>query len=314
MQSLSVLREKHGSVYVTELPDGRLIPWKPLTIGQYLEYDQLSKRGIYPNGYIENEIFRKCVLDGYLLSIIDQLKAGIVSTIVGQIMLASSPATTGHLQSLFEVKRLETSGIIHQIVTIILRAFPAYTPEQVYAMDYERLIERLALAEKKLLETGLLNSPLVLQTDEPSPVQAPRAKQVEPESKMKAKEMLAAYMQQQGITDMPEIPDIPAATGKQTIIQASDMNDIIPNSVNEEVETQMVREAKAIYADYIDQMKKGEKVRIKTPEEREEETRAKLIENQKKVAQALAKKKMQEKREEERAARLLAKAKRKKRR
>jgi len=56
-------------------------------------------------------------------------------------------------------------------------AFP-YKPEEVYAMNYETLMERAVLAEYKLMEMGMISDPIGIQVPEgegkPAPPHRPR--------------------------------------------------------------------------------------------------------------------------------------------
>lgn len=311
MEHLLVLREKHGPVYATQLADGRVVPWRPLSIGEFLEYDNTFRRGVYPQAYLEDEIFNKCVLDKYLAENPPGNKAGDITTVVSGIMLISGPTSLQEMQNLLMMKRLESSGIIHQIVSVITRAYPAYTPDAVYNMDYQSLMLRFAQAENKLLEQGMITEQMSLE---------PLGQSEGQEQPQNTNQMLEKYYEQQGAThpsSEPLYPPLPPRSLVQTIVSDSDMAGMSMGADMEDksmLETKMVNEAADIYGDYLEQIRKGEKLRIKTPAEREAEARVRMEENKKRVQALATHKNQKEKEYEAKVAKMLETRARKKRR
>jgi len=170
MQQLFEVRKEHGGVYVTVFEDGLLVPWKPLSLGDYIKYTQDSNRGLIPHAQLEDEIFVKCVQDDSVLRQMSFMKAGIIATVVSNIWQFSGPTGVNEFNDDLEAARhiLLTDGVraLHELVQIITIAFP-YKPEEVYEMPYETFLFRLAQSEKKLLELGLfLKEPISLQVPE----------------------------------------------------------------------------------------------------------------------------------------------------
>jgi len=85
MKRLYEVREDYGGVYVTIFPDDFIVPWCPLPIGDFIEYNTAYLRGVIPLSRLEDEIFRKCVVDDAIVRQMDLLKAGIISTVVQNI-------------------------------------------------------------------------------------------------------------------------------------------------------------------------------------------------------------------------------------
>jgi hypothetical protein len=135
-------------------------------MGDYLKYAADYSRGLIPNSIIEDEIFRKCVTDRSIISQIPFLKAGTITTVVLNIWEYSGPVGISEFNNDLEMARQvlfnSDTKAIHELVQIISMAFP-YKPEEIYAMDYETFMFRLAQAEKKLLELKIIEQPVSME-------------------------------------------------------------------------------------------------------------------------------------------------------
>lgn len=156
----SDIRELYGSSYFTETPDGQIIPWKPLSIEEFVEYQTLLSSSLFSSYVLQIEIFRRCVTDKIIVDNIDIQKAGTIALVVEGILLVSGPNSQEELNNRIIESRKTINNLVHQIVSVICQAFPSYTPDVLYKMNYETLILRLALAEDKLLKAGLIEEPL----------------------------------------------------------------------------------------------------------------------------------------------------------
>lgn len=274
-------REKHGSnVFVTQLPDGTEVPWKPLSIGDFIEYDNLIKSQQYPFAFIENEIFTRCVQSETLVKQINVLPAGVVSAVAHTILLYSGPQTIDELSEAINLNRPIAGELLHMLSSYICQAFPAYKPEEVYALDYSTFVLRVAQAENKLLRTGGVSEPLtfISANSQTEKLEAPK------ESKVSSQSLLDKYYEQQGVA--PTTPKPKAAPGtkqsqtNRTIIKKQDEEEHVLAYTGHEkedkdiLEHQMVQETSLIYQDYLQQSKDG-KLTIKTPEQRKAEYLAK---------------------------------------
>lgn len=154
-----------GDAYATIFEDGTTIPWRPLSINDYIKYTKSINSAIIAPAFLEDEIFKKCVIEDVWKRQIDFLLAGIVSTVVQNIIQYSGPTGLDAFNADLDGARsqiLDTNySVLHELVEIILLAFP-YKPEEVYDMDYETFLLRVAQAEKKLLLSGFLKEPVSL--------------------------------------------------------------------------------------------------------------------------------------------------------
>ena len=277
------LRDAFGNVYVSCLDDSNEIPWRPLTIGEYIEYDKLYTSAIYPVSYLENEIFKKCVLKPFYVENINTLRAGIVSAVSNSIMDFSGPRSLNELNLLLEFHRGMSNTILDQIVSIVCQGFPAYTPEMVYAMDYHTLMARLAQAENKLIRTHQISEPINFFNKEEATKDTSSTSRV----KKDTSHLLEQYYAQEGFKDPRTHKPVSANTKaepknarEQVVIADKDVKD--SSRVFHEIssghdkadqiiaEYDMVQDTAKYYQDYIDQLKKDGKIIIKSDKERME--------------------------------------------
>lgn len=292
MYLLSSLRKEFGDHFVTEFADGTIIPWRVLCVGDFLKYEIEFSLNRHPIAEIENEIFSKCVLDSGIVANLFCLKAGIVSTVSAHIMEQSGPRSPEQMNYALELGRRIANTAMHQCVISITQAFPAYTPEDIYAMDYETMMLRLAQAEAKMIGMGIWNEPVSFiapgQKEKPKKPQKP---------KVKPQDLKQTFEQQQApIPKPPPAPKPPVSKSvEQTIITQQDILEhkaAMSGHDQDIVATrEMTNDTAQFYADYINQMKEGKKISVKTDEERVAEANArseaikkKLIEQQKQQA------------------------------
>lgn len=162
MLTLSGLRDRYGSNYVTVISEDIVVPWSPLSIGDFITYDERIRRGDISLAVLEDEIFTKCVIDNDAKWMINTLPAGTVTTVVQNIMETSGPMGIEQFNTLLDQKRVEAASPLHQMVSLVCRAFPGYKPEDVYTMKYDIFILRLAQAEDTLLRMHLIEKPIRL--------------------------------------------------------------------------------------------------------------------------------------------------------
>jgi len=175
---LDKLREQYGDALVTIFPDELVVPWRLLTMDEYIGYSMDRSRGMITPALLEDEIFKKCVLDDVLLRQFASLKAGTVTTVVAHIWEHSGPASIASFNNDLEMARQilhsEALGAIHELVQIVTMAFP-YKPEEVYEMNYDDFIIRVAQAEDKLLKMKMIDQPLSM-TEKEKPRQIQQAR------------------------------------------------------------------------------------------------------------------------------------------
>ena len=310
MVDLPSLRKKYGPVFITTLSGGDIVPWKQLNIGEYLEYSALLGGYLYAKETIEDEIFRKCVLDEYLVDTLPVLKAGTVSTVVNDIIQNSGPVSITDLNNTLHIFRSVASQAIHQTAVLVVQAFPGYKLEEIYEMKYPDFMLRLAQAELKLLQVGILEEQINFEDPEVAANTPPK------EEKMGAMDMYLKYMEEQK-------KHSPAAkqksTVEQTIIKGVDSKDLEMEMSGHEKEDEVIQskgmldDAAVIYKEYIDQLAAGKDLEIKTPEERiaAAEGRAKV--SHQKLNQELVRKRQKEQELEKHYAQILQRSAAKKR-
>lgn len=167
---LAEQRHLYGNVYLTIFPDGQLIPWHTLQIQEVLQYSREIARDHFPRAVLEDEIFKKCVLNPYYVRNLEFLKAGVVNAVVEAIWEFSAPQTPDQLTQDLDNLWKEQQGdyrVIYDFMSTILLAFP-YKPEEVGAMSYEEMMRTLVLADRKLIELGIRKEPTKIVVDQPS--------------------------------------------------------------------------------------------------------------------------------------------------
>ncbi len=162
MINRSNLRDTFGECYSTIVDENTIIPWRPLDIGSYIKYDSLLRENTVSVILLEDEIFKICVLDKEVLRNFDSLPAGLVSCVVQNIMEYSGPISIDHFNNLLEDNRIKIQAPLHALINTIIRAFPAYKPEDIYSMSFEVFMMRVAQAESMLLEMGIIKQPIEL--------------------------------------------------------------------------------------------------------------------------------------------------------
>lgn len=159
MSSYIEAKQKYDSLYQYDPGDiqitYRLLSWK-----EYLAYVDLLDAGVVSKAIIEESIFTSCVIDDVYTTNVASMSTGHVVTVVGLIMTQSGPGSIDDIANTFDAKRAEVGNLQNQIVAIICRAFPGYTPDQIGSWDWDVIMERFALAEDILLSEGRLAEPL----------------------------------------------------------------------------------------------------------------------------------------------------------
>jgi len=294
MTDLLHLREQYGGVYVLTLPDGKRIPYRLLSVGEFLEYEHLFKTGQYPSAYLEDEIFKKCVVDPVLVDHIDQLRAGVVTSVATSILTHSGPPSIADLNYDLDMNREAASFALHEMVCVICQAFPGYTPDDLYAMEYSRFMLRLAQAERHLLRMGVISEPLSIIPPGAEPQEQQRPK-------VDASELFNQWEQQQKASGgwVPKESPQPRSPSENTIISKAEEGgvftsggswDLIDNPP-EQRQRDMVNETAPIYNDYVEQMKEGQKVKIPSMEERRAAALARAKANEEAYKKVMAKQK-----------------------
>lgn len=297
MRQVDAIRLRYGSVYCTIGNHDVVVPWKPLSIGRWLQVKKDLDRQLVVSEIIENEVFKECVVDPYLVSNIDSLDAGLVEAVSVAIFLASGPKSLQDVNEQLEMKRMELSGVLHTLIDMINKAFPAIPMSDIYDMDYQTLMMRSAQAEKMLIHKGILAEPIFF-SDVKLGQKEEKAPQVEGKKK-NVEQFKQQYFEQQRIEGEKK-PFRVSELERQAHaleLKRDEEKDMKEKWTPEAPGAGAVGE---IYPDYLDQMRSGKPVKIKSLDERVKETEEKLELARKKYA-TIEKKRVKEK--EENAAR-----------
>lgn len=262
-------RKRYGDNWLTTF-DNLEIPWRQLTLQEFLDYDDLFRSGRYTPIEVEDEIFCAAVLESIYIENIDILPAGIVSTVATQIMQISGAQSPEQIAEDLNIARSQVQDFISSAVTMICSVFPAYTPETVYELKYDMFMRRLAMAEKRLFELGILREPLaVLSAEEqitPEQVELPsqRKRRELLETRRAELEKKLGNLNQEISVDHPT-PHVKGATviGKHQMsgrLETDTGHDLMDKALWQHDAAQGLEH---IYPEYFKLMKEGKKI---TPE------------------------------------------------
>jgi len=293
-------RERYGSVFVLELPDGLLVPFSLLSLADYFSYSKAFSAEIVPKSILENEIFQKCVKDEVLVDNIYKQKAGTPTVVANTILQYSAPQSSEELDYFLNYNREIVSNALYQVVNIICMAFSGYTPDDILSKDIHEITFLLALAERKMMESGLLAEPInfsggreeLQKQENPKQPKRPKvdvSKLRQEYEKQERQEFNIHKLKAKG-KDVPravvedETPkynnDLDENGNVRISAQELMANDRI---ALEEEDLKMMKDAQWIFKDYLESAKKGEKIKIKTEEERIEEAKKRAEENSKRI-------------------------------
>lgn len=235
----NTLRSEHGDGYYTIISDDIIIPWKPLSIGEFIKYETLFNEGVVNTSVLEDEVFRKCVTDPNYVRDINFLNAGIIGIVVQNIFSYSGPSSIDDFNNTLNINRQISDIPFHFMAPLVVRAFPSYKLEDVYAMPYEVFMLRLAQAESLLMRFGVIKDHLVLKDNEP-PKKKPKLSQEDLRT-VKEKWEKGQIPVQKNLDDI-----------RMKDEQASGMHVIGDESELEKIErARMIKEAQAMYKDII---------------------------------------------------------------
>ena len=148
---------KYKSLYLFNTGKGSVL-FKTLSYDKFQTAKRISKAYPALAPIVEENIWEECVVEHTLEGTIDTLNAGIVSTIVKLILHFSNPISLSKVQAELEEIRNEKTDIREEMIIKICKAFPAYKPEDIEAMEWKEQLKRLVQAEKILEITFELSS------------------------------------------------------------------------------------------------------------------------------------------------------------
>jgi len=150
---MDIIQEhKQGrKVYKICFPGGEEVSFRLLTWNEFNVYRDALFRKSIPQDIIEEAIYRQCSLFDSASARGPNSKAGITSTVASLIMSMSGPVEYSDFNTAMDLIRPTVDSVDSQIIMIICKAFPAYKPEEVTAMPWGTVLQRLAQAERILM-------------------------------------------------------------------------------------------------------------------------------------------------------------------
>jgi hypothetical protein len=155
MLEIADLKRQHSVVYCTEIENLKVL-FRPLTKREFYSYLQISVMGLVLPGKLENHIFREIVLDPATIDMMMDLPAGLISSIVGvAYKLSGNPLSTEDEVHRFnndiaQARASLESDVYDQFTTVICKAFPSYSPDDVEEFPYPKFLKLLVMAEQIL--------------------------------------------------------------------------------------------------------------------------------------------------------------------
>ena len=142
-------------------PEGPRLVFGTLTFQSFLRIRDLMNRCPELLPQLEEAVFLKCLVEPqFLVHEIGHMKAGIITTVANLIYQFSGPQNMDDITQHLNQERIIVQDLTYQAVATICRAFPAYTPDAVLQLSWATLVNRLAMAEAVLLNTGAISEPL----------------------------------------------------------------------------------------------------------------------------------------------------------
>jgi hypothetical protein len=283
-EKIVAYRKKYGDNWITIFPDGLEIPWRQLTLQEFLDYTDLLNSGRYTEIEIEDEVFCKCVLQELFIENIDILPTGTIAAVVAQILQCSGPQTIDQINQDLAVAREQTSDFMSHIATLICSVFPAYKPEDLFAMKYSDFMKRAAMAEARLMELGIRREPLqavgpgevAVQTVVERPSDKRRRELLEErkaEMEKKMQQKLGNLNHLEGVITKDKMKD--GAMSFVPDLSMDPQDHLINKKRMEEAKAEALTGLEHIYPEYFKMLKEGKKItpdtinqtKGKTPEE-----------------------------------------------
>jgi hypothetical protein len=268
-EKIVAYRKRYGDNWLTIFPESLEIPWRQLTLQEFLDYDSLFRSGRYTAVEVEDEIFCTAVLNSTYIENIDILPAGVVSVVASQILEISGVQSPEQITQDLNLARDQVQDFISSALTLICSVFPAYTPEAVLALNYQNFMRRLAMAERRLLELGVLKEPISVLSPEQESTGGP---QPELPSQRRRREILESRKLELekklgNLNDEMATPITPSQRG--TVISKTQMSSNLETDTGHDIMDKALWQHDArqglefIYPEYFKMLSEGKKI---TPE------------------------------------------------
>ena len=147
IRDIVLWKRKYGSIFYIKINDNEYI-YRPLTKGEFSDMLSLSEK--IDIGY-DDIVLELCLLyphrNSYLL---DTRLAGEVDHVINCINQSSGFSRVDQLELDIDKARSAIEVLDNQIVSLICKAFPRLTLDDIDKFNYDTLLHHLALAESML--------------------------------------------------------------------------------------------------------------------------------------------------------------------
>lgn len=168
------------NIFSLVFPTGEKILFTCLPYKDWLAYQRLMKLNLINFTLLEEDIFNRCLVNSDVYPLASGLwPAGIISTVVSVVLrLSGNPLQAEEDKQRFNLElslaRERLKEVDNTTTMLICKAFPAYTPEEVDSLDWDKRLLRLVQSEEILMRTGFISQPinLINPEDKMSPSQS----------------------------------------------------------------------------------------------------------------------------------------------
>lgn len=140
------LKEKYGNIYSVNIR-GVEVVFRELTFQEYKKILYLRELNDFSSADIEDVIISYSIVYPEDFDW-NNIPAGNISTLAEDVLDISGITSAKLAKSILEQKRLEANEVKNLMKAFVLATITSYTPEQLEAMTFSELAEKVALSEK----------------------------------------------------------------------------------------------------------------------------------------------------------------------
>lgn len=140
------LKEKYGNIYSVNIK-GVEVVFRELTFQEYKKILYLRELNDFSSADIEDVIISYSIVYPEDFDW-NKIPAGNVSALAEDVLDISGITSAKLAKSILEQKRIEANEVKNLMKAFVLATITSYTPEQLEAMTFSELAEKVALSEK----------------------------------------------------------------------------------------------------------------------------------------------------------------------
>lgn len=140
------LKEKYGNIYSVNIK-GVEVVFRELTFQEYKKILYLRELNDFSSADIEDVIISYSIVYPEDFDW-NKIPAGNISALAEDVLDISGITSAKLAKSILEQKRLEANEVKNLMKAFVLATITSYTPEQLEAMTFSELAEKVALSEK----------------------------------------------------------------------------------------------------------------------------------------------------------------------